>query len=559
MAGTFRGETTGRFQEEPEEAANPRWPILVILAVALGLRIWGMGYGLPWSYSAEEDRVVKQAFALTTYNMKPADYGRPVFMSYIVAGEYGAYFGLEHLVRRVGPIHEFASQFLSRPSSFILIARATSIAFALAAIYVLYTIGKASFEWGVGVVAAAFLAVSPQHVKISHLGTGDSLAFLFMVLGLYFLVRLAAEKRLGIAFTAALMLGFAAAAEWQYAVLLVLAYAAYFMVAPREYKWSATLLGVFVLAVAFAFGMILPNGILLMKPPAFWHGFVATLGAGIDLSLFSHLSQAAAFTRSLVSANIYTLAVGWALLGAGVLGIVWGLAAARWKRTQYGVLLAALLAPYVCLMPMTRETVARWGLFMTPALALGAAYFVYHLLWRKHVPAVVAIVGMCILAAAVGCQGAVETGVLNLRRTADDTRARFASWALENVPHLSVVAATPGARFMFDARQLFPGIEWAQWREQVLTHWNGRAVALTTLPVPPISGKIPDVSQVDYVTIDGWSVEFLERAGSPQAAAILSFLDAARASGKVVLVRRRAAARTLRLRPGHRGHRDARA
>ena len=521
-----------RVEREDEEAA--RWPILVILLVALAVRLAGIGYGLPWCFDREEQRTVRQAFDLTAHNWRPVRSDRPLFMDYIVAGEYGGAFAVGHMIGRIGPIHEFERVFLTRPSLFIVLARLASIFFGICAIYVIYSIGRMVSEWAVGIMAASIVAFSPHHIALCRSGAGESLAFLLFVLGVRCLIQLAQEKQLGSALKAAFFFGLAASADWRLITFLAFAYAAYFLVIPREYRPSATILGLPLVAIAFVFGFLIPSATLLLKPAEFLDGLKAAFLASVDVKPLLHVASSSVWLKELVALDIFSLAVGWALFAAGLLGLLWGIAGLKWKRLSHFVLALSLVAAFILLFPRDLDGFVRWALFLTPPLALGAAHLSYCLIWRKHVPATVGIIAMAFFTAIIAVQPAAESAIMTLRRTANDTRSQFAQWAKSDLPDLSSVLAAPGGRFLFRASWLRGGDQWGLWREAVLEKWNRKAFRVVVLPIPPVGSKLPPLSDFDYVVTDDWTLRELELLGTTDARAALALLDDARNTGRLL-------------------------
>jgi hypothetical protein len=173
-------------------------------------------------------------------------------------------------------------------------------------------------------------------------------------------------------------------------------------------------------------------------------------------------------------------------------------------------------------------------MIMAVPLAMGAAFLLQRMFWRKGIPGWLGMAFIAIFALGIAAQSAAEAGVSDLRRTADDTRYQFAQWAPTELPNGAQVIVTPWANYLFSADNLRPGTRWATWDEEVLSHWNMRAYYIKALTVPPTEVRLPDVKAANYAVIDSWSVDELKTLGTPAAKDELALLDAARAQGKVV-------------------------
>ncbi|HTL70803.1 MAG TPA: phospholipid carrier-dependent glycosyltransferase, partial [Candidatus Eisenbacteria bacterium] len=71
-----------------------RTAFAVILAAALALRLWGLGFGLPYAYHQDEPIVVNHALAIGATGWDTGRYMPPQFASYLLFLLYGAFFAL---------------------------------------------------------------------------------------------------------------------------------------------------------------------------------------------------------------------------------------------------------------------------------------------------------------------------------------------------------------------------------------------------------------------------------------------------------------------------------
>ena len=515
--------TVGR--EKQQEEGHLKWPIIAILLAAFALRVVGMGYSLPFPASAEERRVVKQGFDFTVRaaqkqrahfevtGLEPTRADRPAVMSYILAGEYGTVFGAGYVLGRYKFLHDYEGHFYKSPALFYILGRLTSVFFGLLSIYAVYRLCRTFFEWGVGVMAAFLLAVEPHHVEICQRATGDTLALVFAVIGLYYLVSFQEENRLGATFLGAAFVGFAASVQFWYAALAVFALVAYIATVPRSYKTSAWLLGLPFLAGSFLFGMLLPNGMMLAQ----WRGFVAGVANSIYLNgctgALLDPTRSIDFAKTAVSTNVYNEGLGWGLVGAGVIGLLWGLLFAKHKRAKFLVVLAFMVTAGALFFPWDRETSRQWCYVISVPLSIGAAHIAYRICWRKWMPAAVGVALMVITMCVIGGQCAAQAGIAAMRKGANDTRYVFAGWAMENLAHRSRVLVTPDADVLFRAPDLKEGSNWATWRDDIMSAWNGRGFWVKAMPAPYTAAKAPEFREYDYVVVDSWSLDRIRAAG----------------------------------------------
>jgi len=501
-------------RETEREEPPPRWPIYSILLVALVVRLIGIGYGLPYPLEAEEERVVEQGFHYTAYlkapELLPQDPQRPALPAYLSAAESGAVFGLGNLFGRIGSLGEFREFFLTRPTLFYVLGRLLSTALGLLCVWMVYVICRRVFEWGAAVMAAGAFALAPPAVHFSQLATGEMLALAFSLLAAHQLIVLVDEKRVGSALAAAVLAGLSAGAVYEYAVFALPVVVVTLVVLPREYKVTAAVFGVLLVVLCLVFGLGLAVGVQVFRSP--WgtaRGFVEAIAYGVrPLSIFRPALAAPALRRVSRFA-VFDSGIGPGMLGAGLLGLIWGAGFEKYRRKLFLTPVLFFAVGALFLFPADRGAFWRWTLVMWPPLALGAGALIYRLFWRRRVPAVVAYVLMSIFAVAAAGQALAQTGVWALRDSADDTRVRFARWARREIPNGSTLLATPGARYLLESHELGGGRFLKERGPRISDAWGGE---YTVHVFPPVSVDdwMPGAADVEYLAVDNWSLERIE-------------------------------------------------
>ncbi len=494
-----------------EKAGPPQWPIAAIMAAAAVVRLLGVGYGLPYAFDFEEEINIRQAFThtldLRRTKMVPEDTSTSALPAYIYAAQYGALYGWAGLWRRVSSLDEYRALFLIRPGLFIVLARLASVAFGLAAVYLVYALCKSAFDWGVGVMAAVMMALSPHQVWASRLATGDAIALVAALGGLFFLLKMVMEKDFTNALYSALLLGLAGGAAFEYVAYLPAFMIVYLAVIPWHYKVRSTILGFLLGILCFAAGTLLVNIALVVTSPfGFVRAFATTSLSRMGVSGIFDLSRLREIFGRLASFDVYVDGIGWALLTAGVLGLLAGLAVAKWHRMRYLAVLVFGVVPAALLFPADAYGFKNWAFMMTPALAIGGGALLYRLFWRPHMPAAAGVVLLALFTATLTAQSAAQTSIRTARETARDTRTRYAQWAVENLPDGSAVLATPGARYLQDMRRIdWGGRHWQTYREQVMSAWGDKAFAVILTGLKPTTRLPVAVPPVEYVAVDYWS------------------------------------------------------
>ena len=161
-----------------------------ILALALVVRLWGIGFGLPFLYHADESIVVNHALAFGTGDLNPHFFNIPPFTSYLLFICYGIYCvvglgaGLFHSVR------DFEQLFYFDPSSFYLIARLVfGVFLGIISVYALFRFVKRLGDMRTALWASFFLATNFLHVRDSHYIYADIPLLLVLLLGFIVIIR----------------------------------------------------------------------------------------------------------------------------------------------------------------------------------------------------------------------------------------------------------------------------------------------------------------------------------------------------------------------------------
>lgn len=166
----------------------------LVLGAALLLRIWGIGYGLPFVYWTDEYHEVMRALELGAgeFNLSRTTKGGFYLLLFF---EYGVYYVLLKLSGSISTAQQFAEQFVRDPTPFYMMGRSTAAMFGCATVAAVFCLGRQAYRPIAGVMAAVFLAVNVLHVELSHKVGVDVPMALFATLSLYFGLRVATDGR----------------------------------------------------------------------------------------------------------------------------------------------------------------------------------------------------------------------------------------------------------------------------------------------------------------------------------------------------------------------------
>src|SRR3954452_23494037 len=114
-----------------------RWPwaaaVAALTALALVLRLWGLGHGLPYAYNADENaHFVPGAVALFGHSLNPHYFVNPPAYTYLLHAVFAGWFGGRDAL---------SNSYASDPSDVLLVARATAAVAGALAVPLTYLAG----------------------------------------------------------------------------------------------------------------------------------------------------------------------------------------------------------------------------------------------------------------------------------------------------------------------------------------------------------------------------------------------------------------------------------
>lgn len=246
------------------------------IVFALGLRLWGISFGLPYRYHIDETFYVAQSLQLPTtrFDLPVTTHGPNLFYMGLLA-EYALYFVALYLVGAVNSLAEFEALYRNDPTTFVLLARITSAIAGMLTLIPIYLTGKRIHGRAVGIGAAVLLASSFQHVRESHYGTPDVLVGLLVAVSLYSVISLYQSGERRHYFLAGLVAGLATGMKFTSGLLWLPIIMAHLMrirsAGPIVYyrKWVPAHRPLLLTAATFvgAFAIAYPN--ILVRPARF--------------------------------------------------------------------------------------------------------------------------------------------------------------------------------------------------------------------------------------------------------------------------------------------------
>lgn len=163
-----------------------------IVAVAVALRWWGAGFGLPFTYHPDEHQYVDAAIAAVGGEWNPGRFNNPTLFKYVLAVVYAIWYALGRAAGAWPDVAAWQSAFAADPTMAHLLARGVVGVLGAATCAVVWAIGRRWRGEAVAWTAAAFLAVAFGHARDSHYAVNDIPAALLTTLAVAIALRLRA-------------------------------------------------------------------------------------------------------------------------------------------------------------------------------------------------------------------------------------------------------------------------------------------------------------------------------------------------------------------------------
>lgn len=176
-------------------AVPSRWRFFLIpaiLALAFFVRIWGVGFGLPDLFHADEPIVVNHALAFGTGDLNPHFFKIPPLTSYLLFGCYGIYYAIGLAAGLFHSVRDFEHLFYFDPSSFYGVARLVfGVFLGTASVLALYLLVKRFWTEQTALWASFFFALNFLHARDSHYIYADIPLLFVLLSGFYSIFRMA--------------------------------------------------------------------------------------------------------------------------------------------------------------------------------------------------------------------------------------------------------------------------------------------------------------------------------------------------------------------------------
>jgi len=375
-AGSVLGAGAGAgVQDGGVGSGSHRWVwggLAIVLAGGLGLRVWGIGQGLPYAYNADEaDHFVPHAIEMFEQcTLNPHYFANPPAYTYLLhwlfALAYGGAGGVVHM-------------FQAHPGDVYTLARVAAAVLGTGALWLLYLTGARLFGRGAGLLAAAIEAVAFLPVFYAHLALNDVPTLAPLTLSLLGSAGVLRTGRARDHLIAGIGLGLACATKYTAGIVLV----------PYLAAVAARYLDVSAQVGSASAGRRALGGIALTGAVALVLFLIANPYAILDYSDFHaelvHQSTLSAEAQGKLGAPkdgglaYYLWTLTWGLGWVPALAALGGAVSVWWRERALGWMLVPAPLLYLAFMGTQGRYFGRWLLPIFPILCLLAALFALQL------------------------------------------------------------------------------------------------------------------------------------------------------------------------------------
>jgi hypothetical protein len=501
--------------------------LVAVLVLALGLRLKGVDWGLPFSFiNADESVVVPKAFGVARGGLNPQFFYYPSLFFYLVGGVYllaaPALWALQH----ANPLA--MGSFVVDPGPYFLLARLVSVAAGTVSVYLLYRLGREAFGRPAGLVAALFLAVAPLHVAYSHMAVTDVTATALSLLAFLLLLQAArggGRRRL---IAGAVVAGLATSTKYNLGALVLPATIAAVFACRGEVgrrvaaggraalAWPRLLLARVYAPMLLAF--LAGSPFIVLDPGHFLHDFLRQ-NRIMDRGWLGFENVGNGFWYNLETNLGGTLGV--VLVVLAVAGLAWAL----WRHTAVDLLLAPYALAYFVYISTWSELADRYLLPILPLLLLLAVRLCLEALELRPAARRVAAPAVAIVLAAAIVAPLAGSLTFDRELSGGDTRERAKAWLESNVPAGSTIATENYSAPLVRVR------DEAYYRSAGLATPGYRIIRLR-LPAPGVPNRSHDLDwlrekNADYVIVSSKVYDRVLAAADvyPELAAFYRRLD----------------------------------
>jgi hypothetical protein len=160
--------------------------VLLLILLALGVRLGGISFGLPYVYHVDEARFADISLKYLRGDPNPHFFHVPSLYSYLVAATWEGAYAVGKILGRFRTREDLLGRIDGDPSLLYLLGRLLTVLMSVLTVYVMFVLGKRMYGVRAGALAALFLIFSLEFNRASHYMNPDGPMILFLVLSFLF-------------------------------------------------------------------------------------------------------------------------------------------------------------------------------------------------------------------------------------------------------------------------------------------------------------------------------------------------------------------------------------
>lgn len=410
------------------------YPIILIILLALGLRLWGIDHGMPFVYDPDEPTLVVLAGGiLGNRDPNPHWFGHPAttliymltvidILIFLVGLLFGYFKGPE----------DFRTFYHNDPSILYLSGRVWVALLGVASILILYLIVSKYFSKKAALLSAFFFAIAPLHVDLSKSIRSDVVMTFFLLLAFWFCLKILHEGKPKHYIFAGIFTGLAVATKYPAALMLLTILVAHFLRNGFSVKNFKVL---FLCGIAFLFGLFIGSPFLFLD-------FKSALADLMTEGRAEHLGADSLGYLQKVWFYLKTLA-DQAVTWPGLIALfVWGFYN-FWKKQNIYVLVLSFIIIFILLISIPHLSWERWILPVVPFACILLGTLIASIADRLSKQAQFNRVaqGIIVVIIVLGISFPIlQRSIIDSKTLAgEDTRTLAMEWSMKNIPQGSLI------------------------------------------------------------------------------------------------------------------------
>jgi 4-amino-4-deoxy-L-arabinose transferase-like glycosyltransferase len=431
--------------------------VTAIFVLGVIVRAWGIGYGLPFAFIADEPNYL----TITLKMLKSGDWNPhwwlyPSLMFYVMAFALWLFYGVANILGISFapvdlPLPQVITMGVGRFSELgeILIARGLVVLFSALTILVVYALARRIHpnRW-TAVIAALLFALSGTVLDHSQIVNPDIYALLFSLVSFFFAIRSLDDSRIRNYVFAGFLAGLAAASKYNAGIIALAIVIAHII----QFGWRGFLRReLYIAAIAALIGFIISTPFVLLD----WANFIN--GVQWQVSSYSaegHAGQEGDALRWYV--DYLWNGETWVVIGAisSAVRALLTRSKKQWVLVIYSVGYFVFVSVFYTRNARTIMPILPY-LYVLAAISLvdASEWLIQAKRWRREIVGACAAM-MVLLAIVSPIQGAIA---MNNRLTQPDAREPARLWIEQNVPPQSRIVVEAYAPFIDSQRFVVHG------------------------------------------------------------------------------------------------------